>query len=100
MRIASTKSEQVLQCRGATDRSLPVILDVGGEVPLGDMIDVYDLCRLVRFERIEFASHRVRLSLASGPRPSGPEHNPASRPESGFSCTKLRIAIYHGPRTW
>ena len=47
--------EQMLRAVAATDRALPVVLDVGGEVPLGDMIDVYDLCRLVRFERIEFA---------------------------------------------
>ena len=38
------------------DRSLPVILDVAAEVPLGDMIEVYDLARLVGFERIQFAA--------------------------------------------
>jgi biopolymer transport protein ExbD len=47
--------EQMLRSAAEIDRALPVTLDVGGEVPLGDMIDVYDLCRLVRFERIEFA---------------------------------------------
>jgi biopolymer transport protein ExbD len=46
---------QMLRAVAAIDRALPVVLDVGSEVPLGDMIDVYDLCRLVRFERIEFA---------------------------------------------
>jgi biopolymer transport protein ExbD len=40
------------------DRSLPVILDVDNEIPLGDMIDVYDLCRLVGFEKIQFAASR------------------------------------------
>jgi biopolymer transport protein ExbD len=47
--------EQMLRAEAAIDRALPVVLDVGSEVPLGDMIDVYDLCRLVRFETIEFA---------------------------------------------
>ena len=46
---------QVLHAVAEIDRTLPVVLDVGGEVPLGDMIDVYDLCRLVQFEKIEFA---------------------------------------------
>lgn len=47
--------EQMLRAAAAIDRALPVVLDVGGDVPLGDMIDVYDRCRLVQFERIEFA---------------------------------------------
>ncbi|HJQ81611.1 MAG TPA: biopolymer transporter ExbD [Lacipirellulaceae bacterium] len=47
--------EQMLRAAAAIDRALPVVLDVAGDVPLGDMIDVYDLCRLVHFERIEFA---------------------------------------------
>jgi biopolymer transport protein ExbD len=46
----------VLQAVVGIDRSLPVILDVQPEVPLGDMIDLYDLCRLVGFERIQFAA--------------------------------------------
>jgi biopolymer transport protein ExbD len=40
------------------DRSRPITLDVAGDVPLGDMIDAYDLCRLVGLERIEFAVER------------------------------------------
>jgi len=39
----------------ATDRRRPVTLDVSGEVPLGDMINAYDICRLVGLEKIEFA---------------------------------------------
>ena len=35
---------------------LPVILDVQGEIPLGDVIDLYDLCRLVGFEKVQFAA--------------------------------------------
>ena len=37
-------------------RDLPVILDVGATVPLGDVVDVYDLCRIVGFDRIQFAA--------------------------------------------
>ena len=48
--------QRVLQAVVRIDRSLPVILDVQPQVPLGDMIDLYDLCRLVGFERIQFAA--------------------------------------------
>jgi biopolymer transport protein ExbD len=47
---------RVLQTVVQIDPSLPVILDVAADVPLGDMINVYDLCRLVGFERIQFAA--------------------------------------------
>jgi len=46
-----TALEEVAQ----SDRLRPVTLDVAGKVPLGDMIDVYDLCRLVGLEKIDFA---------------------------------------------
>jgi len=46
---------QLLAAAAEANRARPVTLDVAGEVPLGDMIDVYDLCRLVRFEKIQFA---------------------------------------------
>jgi biopolymer transport protein ExbD len=36
---------------------LPVIIDSGPDVPLGDVIDVYDLCRLTGFQKIHFAAH-------------------------------------------
>ena len=35
---------------------LPVILDVEADVPLGDVIDVYDVCRLAGFDKIHFAA--------------------------------------------
>ena len=35
---------------------LPVILDVDAAVPMEDVIDLYDLCREVRLERIQFAA--------------------------------------------
>jgi biopolymer transport protein ExbD len=49
---------QVLQTVAAIDRTLPVVLDVSGDVPLGDMINVYDLCRLEGFDKIQFAARR------------------------------------------
>ncbi len=39
---------------------LPVILDVDDDVPLENVIDVYDVCRQLRLQRIQFAA-----SLAS-----------------------------------
>ncbi len=48
--------QRVLEAVARIDVSLPVILDVAPEVPLGDMINVYDLARLVGFERIQFAA--------------------------------------------
>ena len=34
---------------------IPVVIDTGPEVPLGDMIALYDICRSVDFETINFA---------------------------------------------
>jgi biopolymer transport protein ExbD len=34
----------------------PVILDNGDEVPLGDVISVYDTCRAAGFESVNFAA--------------------------------------------
>ncbi len=34
---------------------IPVILDIGPQVPLGEMIKVYDTCRAAEFESIQFA---------------------------------------------
>jgi biopolymer transport protein ExbD len=47
--------QELLSAAAKSDRSVPVTLDVAGAVPLGDMIDVYDLCRLLGLEKIEFA---------------------------------------------
>ncbi len=35
---------------------LPVILDVADEAPLGAVVDLYDICRLVGFEKVQFAA--------------------------------------------
>jgi biopolymer transport protein ExbD len=47
---------EVLQSVVDIDATLPVILDVAADVPLGDMIEVYDLARLAGFTRIQFAA--------------------------------------------
>ena len=36
---------------------LPVILDAAGDVPLGDVIDLYDVGRIAGFDKIHFAAH-------------------------------------------
>jgi len=36
---------------------LPVILDSQPDVPLGDVIDTYDMCRVIGFDKIQFAAH-------------------------------------------
>lgn len=47
--------QAALRAVAAADPATPVTLDVGGSVPLGDMIDVYDLCRLAGLLKVEFA---------------------------------------------
>jgi biopolymer transport protein ExbD len=39
-------------------RNAPIILHPDAEVPLGDVIDVYDISRLVGFEKVQFAASR------------------------------------------
>jgi biopolymer transport protein ExbD len=54
--IASlTEVQTALDAVTMANAAVPVTLDVAGDVPLGDMIDVYDLCRLLGLEKIEFA---------------------------------------------
>jgi biopolymer transport protein ExbD len=50
-----TEVQEVLRAAATENSLVPVTLDVSGGVPLGDMIDVYDLCRLLGLEKIEFA---------------------------------------------
>ncbi|WP_373649370.1 MULTISPECIES: ExbD/TolR family protein [unclassified Schlesneria] len=40
---------------------IPVNLDVAAEVPLGDVIHVYDMCRAVRFQSINFVVSKSQL---------------------------------------
>ena len=48
--------QATLRALADIDRSLPVILDADGGVPLGDLIDVYDLSRTAGFAAIRFAA--------------------------------------------
>jgi biopolymer transport protein ExbD len=47
--------QDALRAVSNANPSMPVTLDVASAVPLGNMIDVYDLCRQAGLERIEFA---------------------------------------------
>ena len=40
------------------DSTLKVVLDIAGQVPLGNAIDVYDRCRLAGLQQIQFAASR------------------------------------------
>lgn len=46
----------VLRTIAQVKSDLPVIIDSEGDIPLGSVIDVYDLCRLVGFQKIQFAA--------------------------------------------
>lgn len=46
----------VLRQVASIDNGLPVIVDADGAVPLGDVIDIYDVCRLAGFVKIQFAA--------------------------------------------
>ncbi len=37
------------------DATLPVVLDIAGDITLGNVIDTYDACRLAGFKQIQFA---------------------------------------------
>ena len=46
----------------------PVILDIQPEVPLGDMIRIWDACRGARFQSINFAADAAKLAQPAGRR--------------------------------
>ena len=47
---------QTLAALAGTAQEIPVILDVEPDVPLGEMIHVYDACRAAGFQSINFAA--------------------------------------------
>lgn len=51
----------VLKAVADIDPGLPVILDVADAVPLGDVIDVYDISRVVGFDKIQFAAKKSKI---------------------------------------
>ena len=44
---------------------LPVLLDIDPEIPLGNVIDVYDLCRLCGLSKVQFAAETGDLENKS-----------------------------------
>jgi len=53
---ALAEVREVLTAVAAVRADLPVVLDVASEVPVGNMVEVWDLCRLVGFQKIQFAA--------------------------------------------
>jgi len=47
---------QTLTALAGLQADLPVILDVADEAPLGAVVDLYDICRLAGFEKVQFAA--------------------------------------------
>jgi biopolymer transport protein ExbD len=45
----------VLDAMAGVRIDIPVILDVDGNVPLENVVDVYDLCRQIGLQRVQFA---------------------------------------------
>ena len=52
-----TEVSAVLRAAAEVDNGLPVILVVDGGVPMGDVIDVYDMSRAAGFVKIQFAAN-------------------------------------------
>ena len=48
--------EEMLHALAQAANDIPVILEIDGDVPLGDAIGVYDACRAARFLSIHFAA--------------------------------------------
>ncbi len=46
----------VLEAAAAVKIDLPVILDVEGDVPIEDVIDVYDVCRQIGLVKVQFTA--------------------------------------------
>ncbi len=53
---SSQAAAAILRSVAEIDASVPVILDATGDVPLGEVIDAYDLCREIGFSKIQFAA--------------------------------------------
>jgi biopolymer transport protein ExbD len=52
--------EQVVRTLAETALEIPVILEIDGAVPVGDVIRVYDLCRAVGFQSLSFAADPLK----------------------------------------
>jgi len=51
---------QTLAAIARIHREVPVIIDPASDVPLGDVIDVFDLTRLAGFSKVQFAATSSR----------------------------------------
>lgn len=49
------KLSTTLRALAQVATEIPVTLDIGGDVPLGDVIFVYDVCRAAKFQSVNFA---------------------------------------------
>ena len=49
-------------------RDAPILLDPASDVPLGDVIEIFDLSRLVGFQKIQFAASVAAIGLGAGAR--------------------------------
>ena len=48
------KLDATLRALADASTEIPVTLEIAGEVPMGDVISVYDVCRAARFQSINF----------------------------------------------
>lgn len=55
--------EATLLSLAKTANEIPVILDIGGDVPLGDAVEVFDACRASGFRSINFAAEAPRSGI-------------------------------------
>jgi biopolymer transport protein ExbD len=53
--------KQRLMSIAVIKRDAPIVLDPASDVPLGDVIEVFDLSRLVGFQKIQFAASAESL---------------------------------------
>jgi biopolymer transport protein ExbD len=48
-----------MQQLGTNLTELPVVFDIEPAVPLGDVIEVYDVCRLEGYRKLQFAARQL-----------------------------------------
>ncbi len=46
----------LLKLLSEAQSDIPVILDIGAEVPMGEVLHIYDLCRAAKFDSVNFAA--------------------------------------------
>jgi len=51
----------VLKALAGVSKESPILLNVEDDVPLGDLIQVYDACRVAEFDRINFVLDRPEV---------------------------------------